>query len=131
MNDSADEVSNTIRLVDTCVAPFIICFGLLTNLGSIVIYSKIKKKSEIQQVNSICSVLHFAYLLILFMREFLLNLYFDIKSTWFANWFDLYFTDYLSSALAIDIICVQIFIFYKHYLLTISKQNVFTYSNCK
>ena len=106
-------------------------FGVITNTLVFWIYSKITFKTKIQYFNMICSILHIIYLFSVMISDILMSPVIKVCEKKISNIFELYIDKYFGSALAICIICVQIYIFTQHYILISNRKVLFILPNIK
>ncbi len=106
-------------------------FGVITNTLVFWIYNKITFKTKIQYFNMICSILHIIYLFSVMISDILMSPVIKVCEKKISNIFELYIDKYFSSALAICIICVQIYIFTQHYILISNRKVLFILPNIK
>ena len=97
-------------------------FGLITNLLNIIVYFNINKRTKIQNINIIWSILDF---LILLLGTFILIVHITNPDSLLSKILELYIDMYLTSCMAITIICIRIFVFTRHYLLIKRKDMLF------
>lgn len=130
MNSNWDENSQ----IFLCSRMVVCLVGLFTNLIDIIVFFNMKKRTQIQNINIIWSILDLLYLVLCFFH---LIVQFTCPETLFSRITKLFIDMYVTSSLAITIICVQIFVFTRHYLLIKKKEmfciktpmSVFSYLN--
>ena len=101
----------------------IICiFGLLTNLVNIIVFLNIKKRTKIQNINFVWSILDFLYLSSMVLCFIV---YLKYPDTVFSKTIICCIDIYFSNSIILTIICLQIFVYSRHYLRIKKKEFFF------
>ena len=96
--------------------------GLSTNLINLIVFLNINKRTKIQNMSIFWSILDFLYSSFLIFDYIIILTYSD---TLLSNIVDLYIYKFFTSCMAMMIICIQIFVYSRHYLLIKKKEMFF------